>query len=551
MRRLAPWAWLLLPIAAHLGFSWIGFNPTDDGWLQAVARRLLAGEVPHRDFISVRPVLSALLQVPLVWLGGDHVFWFARLWGWLTVGGISWLWSGRLLPASPTQWLRALLYPAIFFLNAQVFPVMAWHSLDALLLATAALTLARRGTTAAWRGAFVCAGCAAMCRQNFVFFLPFLALGLPDRRHARTVLWAGLAPALYLAFLAATGALSDFAQQILATRGQLFRTAVQPYAGEPAFFAGLALGALAAGALHLAQRSSAQAARLLATGLLLIAGLYAALSLRHGAASVATGAFGLFGAAVALLGLALASRRLPHAEAFPLVAALGLAWTAAISIGYNSPALTGGVLLIAVWRLLESCAGQPVLTSAPGLAAIALSVAGLAFTFRTARMDFPYLDKPAAELGSDAGTVMRGASGLRTNGTTYAVLGDLRRLTDQLDQRHVPYAILTDYAAAWVGGPQRNPLACDWPQITELGGDPQLTARFIRQLCNLPPGAPVIVQKDLISGVRGGLRPLSVAKDYYAVQFWLEEHGRPIGETDYFRLYLPPRWRDEPSPAAK
>jgi hypothetical protein len=538
-------------VAVHFGFSWIGFNPTDEGWLQAVARRLLAGEVPHRDFISLRPVFSALLQVPLVWLGGDHVFWLARLWGWLVVGGISWLWSGCLLPDQPARWLRTLLYPVIFFLNAQVFPVMAWHSLDGLLLATAALALARRGTPAAWRGAFLCAGFAAMCRQNFVFFIPFLALGLPDWKQGRAILWIGVAPALYLAFLLGTGAAGDFVHQILATQGQLFRTAVQPYGEQPAFFAGLGLGALAAGALHLARRGTGRGPDIVATALLLATGLYASFNLWHGPLSVAAGAFGLFGAACALLAVAVATRRVTRSGAFPLIAAVGLAWTAAISVGYNSPALTGGVLLVATWRLLESLAGRPVLTTPAGLAAIGLALAGLALTFREARFNFPYQERPAAELSWDAGAVMRGAAGLRTNAVTYAVLEDLRRLTDHFDRQHQPYAIMTDYAAFWVGSAQRNPLACEWPQTTELGADPTLTSRFIRQMCSLPPGAPIIVQKDLISTVPGGLFPVSAAKYYYYTQTWLEEHGQQVGETTYFKLYLSPRWRDDAPPAVK
>ena len=94
--RAPDLAWLIAPLVAHLAFSWIGFNPTDDGWLQAVARRLADGEVPHRDFIFVRPALSAILQVPLVWWAGEHVIAMSRLWGWLTLGAVCWLWTGRV-----------------------------------------------------------------------------------------------------------------------------------------------------------------------------------------------------------------------------------------------------------------------------------------------------------------------------------------------------------------------------------------------------------------------------------------------------------------------
>src|SRR5437870_11810474 len=71
-------ALVVLPLAAHLAFSWIGFNPTDDGWVLAMSRRILDGEVPHRDFLLDRPALSPLLHAPVVLLGGESTFWLSR-----------------------------------------------------------------------------------------------------------------------------------------------------------------------------------------------------------------------------------------------------------------------------------------------------------------------------------------------------------------------------------------------------------------------------------------------------------------------------------------
>src|SRR5205823_6618447 len=41
----------------------LGFYPTDEGLLQAYTYRILHGQVPHRDFISPRPLGSALLHI--------------------------------------------------------------------------------------------------------------------------------------------------------------------------------------------------------------------------------------------------------------------------------------------------------------------------------------------------------------------------------------------------------------------------------------------------------------------------------------------------------
>ncbi len=56
----------LIPVSllSHVLFSWIGFNPTDDGVVLAATRRLLIGQVPHLGFISIRPAVSSLLWLP-------------------------------------------------------------------------------------------------------------------------------------------------------------------------------------------------------------------------------------------------------------------------------------------------------------------------------------------------------------------------------------------------------------------------------------------------------------------------------------------------------
>ena len=68
-----------LVILTHHLFSWIGFHPTEEGVDLALSRRILEGQIPHRDFITIRPVGAALLQIPLLLIGGDKVFWLNRL----------------------------------------------------------------------------------------------------------------------------------------------------------------------------------------------------------------------------------------------------------------------------------------------------------------------------------------------------------------------------------------------------------------------------------------------------------------------------------------
>jgi hypothetical protein len=537
------WAWLLLPLACHLGFSWIGFNPTDDGWMEAVARRIINGEIPHRDFIYVRPALSALLQVPVVWLGGEHTIWFSRLWGWLTVGGIGWIWSGFAEERPVPFGIRYLQYGIIFLLTAHVFPVMAWHTLDGMLIASLAVGLAQRGTTAGIRSAFLLAGLAALCRQNFALFVPFLFVAIPGRRPWGAALWAAIPPAAYLAAAAIAGCLGDFIRQEMALSGAFVSVAIFHIVGNWQFLAALAAGAALNAAIGWARRGNPAAADWIARLATLATAAIAARSLWNGPDSFPQGSFALFGAACGLaLTAGITGRAIAAGERLPVVAGVGLIWVTAISLGYNSPAFASGIAWLLIWRLLR----PKVLHTGEGFGPRAASFVALAsllmiaVAFDRARLQFPYLDRPASELLYDVGQVLPGGAGIRTNERTYAALADLHSEIGRCAKDHRPYVLLTDFSCAWIRSAQPNPLPCEWPQSSELGNSPELAARVIKSLEELSPDSRIVVQRYITSALSAGIHEMPSGAPFYFVQDWTRKNCRMIAQTRFFDIYLPP-----------
>jgi hypothetical protein len=530
--RLAGLAWLAAPVAAWLAFGPLGFSPTDDGWLPAVARRIAEGEVPHRDFIFVRPALSALFQVPLVWWGGEYTILLARLGGWVALAAVGWLWVTQVAAAAPLA-TRLALAAAALAVGAHTFPVMAWHSLDGLLLCSLAVAAAGRGTAGGRRMAFLLVGTAALCRQNFGLFAPFLllAVGGPPRTWFAAAGWTLLPPAAYFAVIAVLGGGSDLLAQLTSTgSGHLYVVGVHRFLIEPWFLLAIGGGFLFGRVQHYILASwSRWLAFLAAAGAL-------ALAVAWGPGWFGRAAFALHGAAI---GLAFAWRQsLSPDDRRLVIAAAGLAWVAAISLGYNSPGLAAGVLLPVLWRLLQF-ARFPLVPPPPprelAFAAAALTLAGLA----AGRWQFPYLDRPARELTHAAGAVLPGAAGLRTNPVTHATLADLQALTARLTAERRPYVILTDFSAHWIRSPQRNPLPCEWPQETELGFNRDLFRRVFLALRDLPPDARIVVQKFLCAD--GGWQRTPVPDSpYYFVQTWVRQHCTPAGESDHFTIYPPP-----------
>jgi hypothetical protein len=536
--RLPGQAWLLLPLVCHFGFSWIGFNPTDDGWMQAVARRMLDGEFPHRDFIFVRPALSAVFQIPLVWAGGDHTIWLSRLWGWLTIGGITWIWSGLAVGEKPPPLLRPLLYGAAFLLTAHVFPVMAWHSLDGLLLCSLAVWLVRRGRPG-W--AFFCAGLAALCRQNFALFAPLLVLACPDARRWRAMWWAAVPGLLYVAATLWAGAFRDFIQQMLATGGRFNSAAFGSFYRAQSFLWAVPAGAALAWAMAAAGRLWPAASTWLTRVPPAVATIAGAFSLWQGAGACHEFAFFLCGLVAGFVLLtAVRQRGLSGDDRLILLGGLALAWVTAISLGYNSPALAAGVLLCLLWRVLTVTPGATDQPDRYGPAAALVGLLALAPAFLHARQAYPYRDRPVAQLTREVGPVLPGASGLRTNEVTYAVLADLHGLTTRFDAEGHPYVILTDCSAAWIRSKQRNRLPCEWPQETELGYSPALVGRFTDAIKRLPPDTRIIVQRLLISEFSYAVYAVPPEWNYYFAQNWVTRHCRKLEGTAAFDVYAPP-----------
>lgn len=530
---------LLVPALTHLAFSPLGFNPTDDGFILAYARRVLEGEVPHRDFISVRPAGSALLHAPVVALGGDHAFLLSRYVALVEMAVVALAWvvvlrrlSGLRLP--PVQ--EAGLALVAFALNLHTFPLMAWHTLDGLLFLGVGLALAldpRRGPKLA---GYALLGAAALFKQNFLLALPAALVLLGDWR--RPLAWvAGLAPgAAYGAALLALGALDEGLLQTRSLAGELFRVGAAPYLLTSAVPWGLLL-ALAALALAAGRGApfraplSDRAQRLAGVALLLLL-VAGATALLPTARFPLVAAFALFGATVgaAAWAYALGRRRL---AVLALLAALA-AWSASLSFGYNTPALGAGTLAVVLLGCLLVALGDLPARKVRGPAGLALGAVVLlvvaAFAF--GRATHVYREPGMDGLTRPLDGVLPGGAGLRASEGTHAFLADLRVAIDQAGPG--PYAILPDAPGWWAKAPQRNPLPIDWPLDLELN-KPELVRQVTGSLDAQRGNLTVLVQKVRAQDLAQGEHALGPGENQVV------DHVRgswtKVGETRLFDLY--------------
>lgn len=553
-------ALVLAPALCALLYAPLGFHPTDEGLVLAWSRGVLDGQVPHTDFITIRPALSAYLHAPEAILGGDHAVLLSRVVAWFQLAASAYCWTRilarRLRPETGPLALGATSLVALA-LSAHAFPVTAWMTIDGVFLASVGFLLVLDGPGRAQPWGWLIVGAAMLTKQTFVLLVPIGLLLTGDWRRPARVLLAALPALAYAALVAAAGGWDLMVEQVNAASGKFNVLAFEAFETRD-FTAGLLLGAAATlGALwpRLRPADAAQSRLLAGTGALLVLALLA-LALRdlgsmkhlmHGAQVLFAGALS---AAALLLGLAAAARVLKRdapalrEAAVASALAVALAWATAISIGWNTPALANAgpavLLVLGLLVLLDHVrAGLRTRHQGRGRAVAAvllgLVVLGAALQLHAARTEVVYRDAPARELTERLDGVLPGLAGLRTSPANLAYVRDLAEAIRLAQERGEAYVVLPGSGSLWLGTAQPNPLSADWVQPVEVGqrGAPAAVA-VTEEVERLRGNVTAIIQRapdeETPPTVRSGYaasQPLRHVRDTWTL----------VAQTRHFDLY--------------
>ena len=537
------------PVTAHFLFSWIGFNPTDDGFTLAYSRRILLGQTPHRDFIIIRPFLSPLLHTPFVLWGGAYTFWVSRLFIWFQFAAIAWAWTSvinRLLK-KPFSALEQFIFALVgMAFCAHDFPMLAWHTVDGLFLSSLGLRLCISDTSARKFAGYALIASACLCKQSFLFIAPITVFVLGDWKKKSN--WAAifLPGALYLLFLLASGAFHDAVIQ-LSSHTEIFRAGFRKYFKIPftwlGLLAGILLMRLTAKYLESEQSMAGQKSRraqsltFLSYGLLILgAALTIGITrqfpgLRQ--TRIFYTSFGLFGIMVGIFLYFCWARSKESVKYWQASVLIGLtAWSVSLSVGYNSPVLASGPMIVFLAALAFNSSRQKAGAVRTSFAIMAAAAA--LFSFEQARMKNVYREKPASDLTFNLDEVFPGAKQIRTNANTYRFLADLQKAIKIAEGYKMKYAVIPDLAGYWVKAGPANPLPLDWANRVELNS-PKLIERTFETLKNNRDKFVVIVQKVKAEDLNKGFKPLP---DEYspAVQF-VKTFYEKTSETEFFEIY--------------
>jgi hypothetical protein len=533
---------IIVPIVAHLLFSRLGFNPTDDGFTLAYSRRILEGQIPHRDFIIIRPVLSPLLHVPFVLWGGDYTYLLSRFFVWFQFTCMAWagvyvIQKGLRLSFGIFEKICiALISLAV---SAHTFPTMAWHTIDGLFFTLIGTALCFTGKQPGKLIGYFLVGMAYLCKQSFIFMAPFLIIILGDWRKIKYWLAILMPGIFYIAFLLVSGAFQDAIVQ-LTSQSDLLTYGFNTY-NQPKLLLIVILGYFSARLviggtqINIPVRDNFKRwiGLLILSTILLIVISITFVSGRY----VLALSYWIFSLVVGVVVCFLIEKGdKPGGFVNLAFIFLMMAWSASISIGWPYPDLASGqlvaLLLAFVVPLIQRNLGRLNLGYLYTPALVFFSSIVLV-SFGIARLQHIYRELPSNKLTERLDSVLPGGKEIRTDQNTYEFLVDLQDAIKLSKNFGQTYAIIPDCAGCWVKSQEVNPLPIDWVQGVELN-KPALISRIIQDLELLRKDNIVIVQKVQAKKLRDGFVPFD--QDFVVVQY-VRDHFTKVDETPLFELY--------------
>ncbi len=223
-----------------------GFNPTDEGVVLAQSWRIVNGQIPHKDFISIRPALSGYLHSINLYIPGALVpnsRWFVVIQFYIIAVVLSSFVCSEIerntsVPIKGVNYFSFLIVS--FVITVFNFIVYPWTTIDAVFWSV--LSIPFIFNKSFWKislGLFFLA-CATLSRQTFallyvmanIFFLIQYRNKL--KKLVAVIIFGALPFIFYFAVLISNNAIGDFIAQMTG-RSEFFETAIIQYVKKAVF----------------------------------------------------------------------------------------------------------------------------------------------------------------------------------------------------------------------------------------------------------------------------------------------------------------------------
>ncbi|HBS87639.1 MAG: hypothetical protein A2W91_15355 [Bacteroidetes bacterium GWF2_38_335] len=484
-----------------------GFNPSDDGVVLAQSYRIINGEVPHTDFISIRPVFSGLLhtihfysplplQISARWFVILEFFLYSLIWVFFIMKLIPFNEIGR------KKMYFAILLMICFVFNLSMYNLYPWTTIDAILFSSAGILLwlnGRQKHGLRWlsisAGLFLLA-ISALCRQNFVFlFAAFSVLTMivfsREKKWGQMIatLGAGALPlVIYLIILAYNNGIGDFIIQMTG-RTELLKTGVFTFAkrfAESVFLEWYIALAVLFG-LSFIRKTTGEKIKLfleitpyINISLALI--ISSVLFFRETDFLFLTSfeLFWLFSCTY-ILHFFLVKGSTEYKNKGWIILMFG--WVSSISLGDNAPAFVMGIMLISILVFNMSLVWHKPLIRRKfviyvlGIFSMAMAVAEI-----YGQKSNNYRELPASQLQYNLGEIYPGFGGIITNQNTYNYYKELKEIIDSNPGMKDRFVVIPNNPLIYAVSGSRNPMPLDWMQQAEYVGSEKRIVEELKML---------------------------------------------------------------------
>jgi len=460
----------------------IGLETADGGYVLSYSWKIVHGEIPYRDFVYTKPPLTLYLHsIPLA-IGGDYSLYLGRLLAIAQMALYSWLGVIILLRRTghdTSSALTPICTALAFILSVHNFPIMGWHTTDAVFFSVLSVYAVERNR-AILSGVLLLL--ALLCKQNFAVLVPIallLAYAAGWSSVLRFVLGLIISAIVFLGLVALAGAFAPMLELLTSTgsSGDVIEAGFLSYLRVITSKWVLIALVLSALGYWLARRVAdgrqalgfAYALLVLCAFAQLVRAVVVSLSAPPPGFQffLASNMLWLTALAMFIGYFALRSTRksAPDEEgvlqtAGPLAMLFAIAWASSISWGYKIPALFSVPLALPLVLFLPRERAKTVILA---LAGVALLVFGIA---RAYPFGDPYEEHSRIDTFVPAPAALQGERLITTSPFNAAKLAEMELLSDRFKDRKM--IVLPDLSLFSILTGRASPLPLDWPSNAEL-----------------------------------------------------------------------------------
>jgi hypothetical protein len=483
-----------------------GFNPTDEGVVLAQSWRIINGEVPHKDFVSIRPAASGYLHSIALIMPGDAVVnarWIV-IFQFFTIALVITLTLYKLLSKqyqkfSIVVFIAMLL--SIFTLSILNYNLYSWTTIDAVFWSVIAIPFIFNDKNKfAQIAGLIFLSFAALSRQTFalVAIAGFLHIIFHNRKNlGKTALIAVLGAIPFIAYfimLAANSAIGDFISQMTG-RTEFLQTGILQFGKK--FLTGLStplnILSLFVTILLFAKRKSGLRDLFTEKGYhSVFAAVYVIFALAHTikyffakSQDITTLPFELFFLFVFLgifhFVMNPESKKLRIITAFIVL----ISWISAISLGDNTPVFASGILFAGILGLAadiilsKKAKLDKIFTNKIILTAISLIIVVSGYL---SQQKFNYRDNSSDMLTGGLNYASEEFGQIKTNPAVIAYYSDLKDICDTLPDAINNTIVFPHNAMFYPVMKSKNPMSIDWLIPNEYPGNEERVKSDLEKL---------------------------------------------------------------------